>query len=64
MESARQVYADVTGDEDFVTVLGITDSMPSIANECLMFGRNECGNQNLHSWIERLTTATTPVTVG
>lgn len=63
LEADRVLYAAVTGDEDFATVLGITDSMPAIAGGSFMFGRNESGNQNLHRWVERLTSGV-PVTVG
>ncbi len=64
LEAARELYAAVTGDEDFATVLGITDSMPATAGESFLFGRNESGNQNLHRWVDRLTSTTTPVSVG
>ena len=45
-------------------MLGITDSMPAMADESFMFGRNESGNQNLHRWVEGLTSSAVPVTVG
>lgn len=64
LEAARKIYEAVTRDEDFVTVIGITDSLLAIAGESMLFGRNEGGNQNLHRWIERLTAGATPVSVG
>jgi len=57
MEARRALYAAVTGDEDFVTVLGINDSLSAVSEESFLFGRNETGNQNLHSWVAKLTGA-------
>lgn len=57
MEARRVLYAAVTRDEDFATVLGINGSLPAIADESFLFGRNEGGNQNLHAWVDRLTGA-------
>ncbi len=52
-EAKRQRYADVTYDEDFVTVLGISDRVKALAStgDSFRFGRNEMGNQNLHRWL-------------
>lgn len=58
MESRRKLYAAVTGDEDFATVLRINESLPAIADHDFLFGRNEGGNQNLHTWVAKLTAAT------
>lgn len=55
METRRKLYAAVTGDEDFRTVLDINRSLPAFAGESFLFGRNEKGNQNLHRWVARLT---------
>lgn len=55
-EAKRQRYADVTYDEDFVTVLGIGRRLEALAASggAFVFGRNEMGNQNLHSWVDKL----------
>jgi len=52
-EAKRQLYADVTYDEDFVTVMDITRRVDVLAEagDVFRFGRNEVGNQNLHRWI-------------
>ena len=52
-EAKRQLYADVTYDEDFCTVMDITRRVDVLAEagEVFRFGRNEVGNQNLHRWI-------------
>lgn len=57
MEARRVMYTAVTRDEDFATVLGINGSLSAIADESFLFGRNETGNQNLHTWVDRLTGA-------
>ncbi|MET0911188.1 MAG: aromatic ring-hydroxylating dioxygenase subunit alpha [Ilumatobacteraceae bacterium] len=59
-EVKRQLYADVTYDEDFVTVMDITRRVDVLADagDVFRFGRNEVGNQNLHRWIARLIEAT------
>jgi phenylpropionate dioxygenase-like ring-hydroxylating dioxygenase large terminal subunit len=58
-EAKRQKYADVTYEEDFITVMGITRRVPVLAGEeeVFRFGRNEMGNQNLHRWLTRLVAA-------
>jgi phenylpropionate dioxygenase-like ring-hydroxylating dioxygenase large terminal subunit len=55
-EAKRQRYADVTYDEDFVTVMRISRRVPALAdaNDVFRFGRNEMGNQNLHRWLAKL----------
>jgi len=55
-EAKRQLYADVTYYEDFVTVLDITRRVDVLAEagESFRFGRNEMANQNLHTWIDTL----------
>ena len=55
-EAKRQTYADVTYDEDFVTVMAIGRRMPALAatDDVMRFGRNEMGNQNLHRWVADL----------
>jgi nitrite reductase/ring-hydroxylating ferredoxin subunit len=55
LEGRRTLYAAITGDEDFSTVLSINRSLPSLGGTEFIFGRNESGNQNLHRWVERLT---------
>jgi phenylpropionate dioxygenase-like ring-hydroxylating dioxygenase large terminal subunit len=55
-EAKRQKYADVTYQEDFLTVLGIGRRVAALAEagDVFRFGRNEMGNQNLHAWLARL----------
>lgn len=55
-EAKRQLYADVTYYEDFMTVMDITRRVDVLAEagEVFRFGRNEMGNQNLHTWIDTL----------
>jgi phenylpropionate dioxygenase-like ring-hydroxylating dioxygenase large terminal subunit len=55
-EAKRQRYADVTYDEDFVTVMGIGRRTPALVSndDVYRFGRNEMGNQNFHTWLDRL----------
>jgi phenylpropionate dioxygenase-like ring-hydroxylating dioxygenase large terminal subunit len=50
----RELYYRVTRDEDFATVLQITDALEAIPNDVFRYGRNEQGNQNLHRWIDAL----------
>jgi phenylpropionate dioxygenase-like ring-hydroxylating dioxygenase large terminal subunit len=58
-EAKRQKYADVTYDEDFVTVMGIGRRTPALVSndDVYRFGRNEMGNQNFHTWLDRLLSA-------
>jgi phenylpropionate dioxygenase-like ring-hydroxylating dioxygenase large terminal subunit len=53
-EARRKLYAQVTGEEDFVTGFKINRGLGAMADDHIRFGRNERGNQNLHSWIDRL----------
>jgi len=53
-EARRLLYAQVTGEEDFVTGFKINRGLGAMADDHIRFGRNERGNQNLHSWIDRL----------
>jgi phenylpropionate dioxygenase-like ring-hydroxylating dioxygenase large terminal subunit len=59
-ERKRALYAAVTSEEDFGTVMKITAALPSIADDNFRFGRNERGNQNIHRWIDALTDGTAP----
>ena len=59
-DAKRELYFAVTRDEDFATVLSITDGLGAIANDVFRYGRNEMGNQNLHRWAEALVKGTTP----
>ena len=54
METRRKLYAAVTGDEDFSTVMQINRAFPAMATDDFLFGRNESGNQNLHTWAAKL----------
>jgi phenylpropionate dioxygenase-like ring-hydroxylating dioxygenase large terminal subunit len=56
----RELYLAVTRDEDFATVIKITDAMAAIPDDAMRYGRNESGNQNLHRWAEALADGTTP----
>lgn len=55
-EAKRQRYRDVTYEEDFVTVMDITRRVGVLAEagDVFRFGRNEVGNQNLHTWVAKL----------
>jgi phenylpropionate dioxygenase-like ring-hydroxylating dioxygenase large terminal subunit len=55
-EAKRQRYADVTYQEDFLTVIDVTRRVDALAaqGESFRFGRNEMGNQNLHTWVAKL----------
>ncbi len=53
-DAKRELYFGVTRDEDFSTVIQITDAMDAIPDDVIRYGRNEPGNQNLHRWINKL----------
>lgn len=53
-DAKRELYFGVTRDEDFATVLQITDAFEAIPNDVVRYGRNELGNQNVHRWIDAL----------
>ena len=57
METRRKLYAAVTGDEDFATVIGINDTVAALqaAGRDFLFGRNEPANQNFHTWVAKLS---------
>jgi phenylpropionate dioxygenase-like ring-hydroxylating dioxygenase large terminal subunit len=57
METRRKLYAAITGDEDFSTVIAINRALPAMGGTDFIFGRNESGNQNLHTWVQRFTAA-------
>jgi hypothetical protein len=56
-DSKRDLYLAVTRDEDFSTVMKITDAMQAIKDDVMRYGRNEIGNQNLHRWVDKLVGA-------
>jgi phenylpropionate dioxygenase-like ring-hydroxylating dioxygenase large terminal subunit len=58
MEARRELYTAVTRDEDFTTVLGINRNLAALGDRPFLFGRNELGNQNLHTWVGKLTGTT------
>jgi phenylpropionate dioxygenase-like ring-hydroxylating dioxygenase large terminal subunit len=60
-DAKRELYYAVTRDEDFATVLQVTNALGALpADEVIRYGRNEQGNQNLHRWVDALITGTTP----
>ena len=59
-DAKRDLYYAVTRDEDFATVLQITDALAAIPDDVFRFGRNEQGNQNLHRWVGALVGGTVP----
>jgi phenylpropionate dioxygenase-like ring-hydroxylating dioxygenase large terminal subunit len=63
-EARRLLYAQVTGEEDFVTGFKINRGLGAMADDHIRFGRNERGNQNLHTWIDRWSTAAERLTSG
>ena len=56
-DAKRELYLAVTRDEDFSTVISITDALSAIPDDSFRYGRNEPGNQNLHRWVDRLVEA-------
>jgi phenylpropionate dioxygenase-like ring-hydroxylating dioxygenase large terminal subunit len=54
-DAKRELYFAVTRDEDFATVQEVTAAAAAIGNDVFRFGRNEVGNQNVHRWIEALS---------
>ena len=58
-EAKRNLYYQVTTEEDYSTVRSITDALPSMAGDVFRYGRNEPGNQNAHRWIDALIAAGT-----
>lgn len=55
-EAKRLKYRDVTYEEDFLTVMDVTRRVEVLAEagDSFRFGRNEPGNQTLHTWVSRL----------
>jgi hypothetical protein len=55
-EAKRQKYEQVTYEEDFLTVMALTRRIDALAEagEVFRFGRNEMGQQNLHTWLDKL----------
>jgi nitrite reductase/ring-hydroxylating ferredoxin subunit len=53
LETRRKVYATITGEEDFDTVVDINRALKAMGGTDFLFGRNESGNQNLHGWVEK-----------
>ena len=51
---SRGDWAGQLGDEDFSTVMQINQAFPAMADDDFLFGRNESGNQNLHTWTAKL----------
>lgn len=60
VEERRELYAAVTGEEDFSTGFKITRALDSINDDYFRFGQNECGNQHLHRWIDALVEGGVP----
>jgi phenylpropionate dioxygenase-like ring-hydroxylating dioxygenase large terminal subunit len=56
-ERKRALYESVTYEEDFVTVMSIGRRFSALADDVFRFGRNELGNQNLHTWARKLVDA-------
>ena len=54
-EAKRKKYEQVTYEEDFITVMNVTRRVDVLAEagDVFRFGRNEMGNQNLHTWIDK-----------
>ena len=55
-DAKRELYFQVTRDEDFATVKEVTVAAAAIGTDVFRFGRNELGNQNLHRSIMTMTT--------
>ena len=59
-EARRKLYAEVTGQEDFVTGFRINRNLGALGDDHIRFGHNERGNQNLHNWIDALVAGKAP----
>jgi phenylpropionate dioxygenase-like ring-hydroxylating dioxygenase large terminal subunit len=60
-DAKRDLYYAVTRDEDFATVLQVTNALGALPpDDVVRYGRNEQGNQNLHRWVDALVSGTTP----
>jgi phenylpropionate dioxygenase-like ring-hydroxylating dioxygenase large terminal subunit len=68
-DAKRDLYYAVTRDEDFSTVIQVTNALNAIPSDVFRYGRNEQGNQNLHRWVDTLvagpaaTVNISPVTI-
>ncbi len=54
-EEKRVIYERVVRDEDCATIFGISEALPALGEDTLLFGRNEPGNQRLHEVIRTMT---------
>lgn len=62
-DAKRELYYAVTRDEDFATVLQVTNALGALPpDDVIRYGRNEQGNQNLHRWVDAIVNGTTPET--
>lgn len=46
-------FGDVTYEEDYLLGLRIQKGLESGARDHVIFGRNECGNQHFHRWLDQ-----------
>jgi phenylpropionate dioxygenase-like ring-hydroxylating dioxygenase large terminal subunit len=60
-DAKRELYFTVTRDEDFAMVKDVTQAAAAIGDDVIRFGRNEPGNQNVHRWVEALSSGTRAV---
>ncbi len=59
-EEKRLAYEKVVREEDYATVFGIGDSLDSLGEAPILYGRNELGNQHLHRTVQQMTGANQP----
>jgi phenylpropionate dioxygenase-like ring-hydroxylating dioxygenase large terminal subunit len=54
-EERREIYRNVVANEDYAMGIRITRNLDALRDEYFRFGRNELGNQHLHTTINELT---------
>ena len=54
MAARVDLYEHVVTHEDYATGIAITNALGAGANDEFVYGRNEPGNQNFHTWVNRL----------
>ena len=59
-EEKPLAYEKVVREEDYATVFGIGESLDSLGEGPILYGRNELGNQHLHRTVQQMTGALRP----
>lgn len=63
MEMCR-FFGDVTYEEDYLLGLKVQRGLESGARDHVIFGRNECGNQHYHRWLDHYLEQASATTSG